>query len=254
MKRVYRKAISLLIVLLCVVVWEAAFQAKLLNSIIFGSPSLIWKAIRVDGLTFLQAMQITTFEVVVAIMISWSFGIAFGVLAGAYDFAGRVFAPFVSALIACPLVVLYPILMAWLGIGPVSKIAFGVLLGAFPIMQSTMVGVQAIDQGYMTMAKAMGASSFQRLSQVMVPLALPSVMGGLRLGTSLVIAGVVLTEMLASTDGLGFWISYNRTLFNTGQVYLGIALALVLTAVANAALSSVERRLGRWQALQQEAA
>jgi len=252
MKGLRRKVAGAAALIVLAAIWELAFQAKLLNPIIFGSPSLILGAIRVDGVTFLQGLEVTALEVLVAIVLSWSFGIAFGVLAGAIDFIGRVFAPYISAMIAIPIVVLYPVLMAWLGIGPPSKIAFGFLLGAFPIALNTMLGVRAIERGYLTMAEAMGASRVQTLVRIMVPLALPSVMSGLRLGTSLVIAGVVLTEMLASTDGLGFWITYNRTMFNTGQVYLGIILALVLTGAANAALSRMERRLGRWRALQQE--
>ena len=242
-----------LVVVLVIAAWEAAYRAHLFSPIIFGSPSLIMAAIRKDGFTFLAASEITTYEVVVATLAAWIFGVAFGVVAGAVGFIGRVSAPFLSAIIAIPIVVLYPLLMAWIGIGPESKIIFGFLLGAFPIALNTMLGVQSIDQGYVTMSIAMGAGSLQRLLLVMVPLALPSVMSGLRLGTSLVIAGVVLTEMLASTDGLGFWITYYRTTFDTGQVYLGIALALVLTAAANAALSYAERRLGRWRALQQDA-
>jgi NitT/TauT family transport system permease protein/taurine transport system permease protein len=65
------------------------------------------------------------------------------------------------------------------------------------------------------------------------------------LGTSLVIIGVVLSEMLGSTDGLGFWISYHRSLFNTGQVYLGILLCLLVASMANALLGFAERRLSR---------
>jgi NitT/TauT family transport system permease protein len=253
MSRFRVRALYLMAMLACMAVWEFAYRVGILSPIIFGAPSLIAEAIRVDGAKFWDAMQVTTFEVVIAIIISWSVGIAFGVLAGAIRFIGRVSAPFLSAIIAVPIVVLYPILMAWFGIGPESKVAFGVLLGTFPIALNTMLGVQAIEQGYMTMARAMGANRLQSVARVMVPLALPSVISGLRLGTSLVIAGVVLTEMLASTNGLGFLITYNRTIFNTGQVYLGIALALVLTAAANAALSYIERRLGRWRALQQEA-
>jgi ABC-type nitrate/sulfonate/bicarbonate transport system permease component len=59
------------------------------------------------------------------------------------------------------------------------------------------------------------------------------------------VIGVVLSEMLGSTDGIGFWISYHRALFNTGQVYLGILLALLIAGLANAALSLVERFYAR---------
>jgi NitT/TauT family transport system permease protein len=92
----------------------------------------------------------------------------------------------------------------------------------------------------------------QAMTQVLVPLALPAVITGLRLGTSLIIVGVILTEMLASTGGLGFLITYNRALFNTGHVVLGIILGLATSFAANAVLSFIENRYGRWRAMQRE--
>jgi NitT/TauT family transport system permease protein/taurine transport system permease protein len=144
-----------------------------------------------------------------------------------------------------PLVVLYPILLAWLGFGPLSKIVFGVVSGVFPVALNTLIGVRNIDRGFAVMAAAMGASRRQIMFQVMAPLALPAIVSGLRLGTSLIVIGVVLGEMLASTDGIGFWISYHRSLFNTGQVYLGILLALFIAGFANAMLSFLERLYSR---------
>jgi NitT/TauT family transport system permease protein/taurine transport system permease protein len=79
----------------------------------------------------------------------------------------------------------------------------------------------------------------------MAPLALPAIMSGLRLGTALIVIAVVLSEMLGSADGIGFWISYHRSLFNTGQVYLGILMALMVAWLANKVLSGVERIYGR---------
>jgi NitT/TauT family transport system permease protein/taurine transport system permease protein len=172
-------------------------------------------------------------------------GIGFGVLAGSLPLVARITAPVLSALIAVPLVVLYPLLIVWLGLGPASKVVFGVVSGIFPIALNTMVGVQGIDRGYATMAAAMGASSRQIMFLVMAPLALPAIVSGLRLGTALIVIGVVLSEMLGSTDGIGFWISYHRSLFNTGQVYLGILLALLVAGLANAVLSLVERAYAR---------
>jgi NitT/TauT family transport system permease protein len=252
MKPLRKIAWRLLVTALALGIWEGAYRLHLLSPIIFGSPSLIFKAASVDGLVFLKALQVTLYEILVAIAIAWTGGITLGVIAGTIRPLDRIASPFFGAMIAIPFVILYPILIAWLGIGPESKIVFGVLLGTFPIALSTMLGVRDIESGYASMALAMGASRFQTVTRVMVPLALPAVIGGLRLGTSLLIAGVILTEMLAATDGIGFWISYNRWLFNTGQVYLGIILALAIATAANLVLGRIDRRYGSWRARQQE--
>jgi NitT/TauT family transport system permease protein len=238
-------AVRFAILLSVLAVWEIAYRSGVLSPIIFAAPSLILSAAVKDGWTFVLAFRLTMFEITMAVLIAWSVGIVFGVIAGVWPLSARICAPILSSMIAVPLVVLYPILLAWLGLGPPSKIAFGTISGVFPIALNALVGVQSIDRGYVVMAVAMGASRRQVMFQVMAPLALPAIASGLRLGTALIVIGVVLSEMLASTDGIGFWISYHRGIFNTGQVYLGILLALIAAGIANFALSLIERAYSR---------
>jgi NitT/TauT family transport system permease protein/taurine transport system permease protein len=236
--------LKLLVLAVVLAVWEGAFRLGLLNPIIFGSPSLLVGAAISDGKTFLMAFQITAFEIAAAVLIAWALGILYGIVAGSLPLLGRFSLPILSSLIAVPLVVLYPIFMAWLGLGPSSKIVFGIVSGVFPIASGTIIGVRNAERGYARMAEAMGATRLQIMFQVMAPLALPAIMSGLRLGTALIIIGVVVGEMLGSADGIGFWISYHRSLFNSGQVYLGILMALMVAAIANALLVRVERAYG----------
>jgi len=137
-----RQLVRLAVLAVFLAVWEAVFRLELISPIIFGSPSLIVSAAVKDGWTFLLAFRITIFEIAMAILIAWTLGIAFGVLIGSVPLIARITAPVLSALIAVPLVVLYPLLIVWLGLGPASKVVFGVVSGIFPIALNTMVGVQ----------------------------------------------------------------------------------------------------------------
>jgi NitT/TauT family transport system permease protein/taurine transport system permease protein len=243
----------IVITLAALLVWELLYRVGLLNPLIFGAPSLMWSAAVKDGRAFVVAFQFTAYEIVAACAIAWFGGVAFGVIAGATAVRGRIFAPMLSAVIAVPLVVLYPIAIAWLGIGSGSKIAYGAVAGFCPVALATLYGIRTIDMRLAEMARAMGASRSQILVQVMTRLALPAIVSGLRIGTSLVIISVVQGEMLTSTDGLGFLISYHRALFNVGHVYIGILLVVLMAAAAHVALSALERHFGRWRQLQQAA-
>ena len=143
-----RQLIRLAVLALFLGIWEAAFRLGLMSSIIFASPSLIVEAATKDGWTFMLAFRITIFEITMAILIAWTLGIGFGVVAGSVPVLARIAAPVLSALIAVPLVVLYPVLIAWLGLGPASKVVFGVVSGIFPIALNTTVGVREINRGY----------------------------------------------------------------------------------------------------------
>jgi ABC-type nitrate/sulfonate/bicarbonate transport system permease component len=241
----------ILITLAILLVWELLFRVGFLNPLIFGSPSLLARAALTDGDTFLAAFRVTAIEILAAVAIAWAGGVAFGIAMGIAPMPALVAAPLLSGVIALPLVVLYPVLVAALGIGLMSKIVYGAAAGFFPVALATVIGIRAVDTRFIEMSRAMGASRAQIVWQVELRLAVPAIISGLRVGTSLAIISVIQSEMLAATDGLGFWISYHRSLFNVGQVYLGIILVLIAAAVSNIALSSLERRLGQWRVLEQ---
>ena len=77
-----RQLLRLAALVLFLAVWEATFRLGLLSPIVFGSPSLIANAAAKDGWDFLLAFRVTVFEIAMAILIAWSLGIAFGVVAG----------------------------------------------------------------------------------------------------------------------------------------------------------------------------
>jgi NitT/TauT family transport system permease protein/taurine transport system permease protein len=241
----------LIITLAVIATWEAAYRLGVLDPLIFGSPSLIVAAAIKDGPAFMAALRFTAGEIVLAAAIAWSCGVTLGVLAGAGTARSLIVAPILSAAIAVPLVVFYPVAIAWLGIGAPSKIAYGSAAGLFPIALATVLGIRSIDPRYAEMARAIGASRLQTLTRVEVRFALPAIVSGLRIGTSLAIISVIQGEMLTSTDGLGFLISYHRALFNVGHVYFGIVLVLLIAAISNIALSVLERRFGRARILEQ---
>ena len=234
-------------IVIAIASWQAICSAGLVSPIILASPSSIVHAAAVDGGEFLAAFRVTVVEIAIAVAATWSLGIAVGVLAGADALAALSINPILSSFFAIPLTVWYPLFVVWFGLGSESKIIYGVVCGFFPVALNTLAGIRLLDPHYIAFGRAIGAGRLQIQLRILLPLALPPIVAGLRIGTALVVSSVILAEMLASVDGLGFWISYHRTLFNTGHVYLGILLALACVLLVNVGLSHLERRLGRWR-------
>ena len=230
-------------------IWQAVCSFQLVNPILLASPLDIYRAASQSGGEFLTAFRLTEVEILTAIAIAWISGILVGAILGRMAIFGRVVSPIISSLFAVPLIIWYPYFIVWLGIGPESKIAYAALYGFFPIALNTLSAVQLVDRRYLTLGRSMGASQFQIFCRIVVMFALPGIISGLRIGTSLVVIGVIVAEMLASIGGLGFLISYHRTSFDTGHVYLGIFLALVCTLAVNLALSRLERKVDHWREL-----
>jgi NitT/TauT family transport system permease protein len=231
--------------------WEAVVRFGLVNRIILAAPSDIVLAAASDGGIFLRAFATTLAEIAAAVAIAWTLGVAIGIMVGSSRLLAAATAPVLSSIFAIPLIVLYPLLMAWLGIGPLSKVVFGAFSGFFPIALNTIDGVRAIEPRYLALARSIGATRLQTYGRVIFPLALPAMVSGLRVGTGLVVIGVLVTEMLASLGGVGFLISYHRTLFNTGHVYFGMLLALTLAVAVNIGLTRLDRRIGNWRLREQ---
>ena len=228
-------------------VWQAVCSAGLVSPIILASPLAILLAVRTSGLDYLSAIPVTLFEVVLGISAAWICGIAVGLLVGMSRLFSAAIAPILSAIFAMPLIVWYPIMLIWFGLGPESKIVFGAVGGFFPIALNTVTAAQTFDRRFITLGRSIGASGLQLFWKFVLPLLLPHIISGLRIGTSFVVIGILVSEMIASSDGIGFWISTNRTLFNTGDVYLGIVLALGACMLMNWMLTALERKAGAWR-------
>jgi NitT/TauT family transport system permease protein len=174
-------------------------------------------------------------------------GILAGAVVGSLPRPRLLIMPMVSSLYAVPLVILYPVFTVWLGIGSESKIAFAAIYGFLPTMLATAAGIQTIDPQLLLAARSMGATLSQRVTRVIIPAAIPTVLSGLRVGGALVIVGVVVSEMLISSAGVGYLISRYRTILDSPHVFAGVLLVLAMAIAFNALIRLIERRAAVWQ-------
>ena len=155
--------------------------------------------------------------------------------------------PMISSLYAVPLVILYPVLTVWLGIGPESKIAFASIYGFLPTMLATAAGIQTIDPQLLLAARSMGASLPQQITRVIIPASIPTILTGLRLGGALTIIGVVVSEMLTSSAGIGYLVTRYRTILDSPHVFGAIVMILLLSILFDVLARAIERRTMVWQ-------
>jgi NitT/TauT family transport system permease protein/taurine transport system permease protein len=242
--------IRLIVIVAILIAWEAVRRLNLVGPLLLASPTEIAAAFAKSWPEFFAAFQVTLAEIVAALAIAFVLGVGLGLIAGATTFTTLVSGPILASLFAVPLITWYPLFMVWFGIGAASKIAYGVISGFFPIAINTMNGIRNIDQQYLVYGRAIGCSSPQIIARILFPLALPSIIAGLRIGVALVIIGVIVAEMLGSVQGIGYLITNYRNLYEIGAVYLGILLSLLCALFANLGLSVLERRFTHWREMQ----
>jgi NitT/TauT family transport system permease protein len=129
------------------------------------------------------------------------------------------------------------------GLGISAKVAFGVMHGIIPVIIFTMDAVRTIHPVLLKTARVLKLSPIQTASRILLPAMLPEVMTGLRVGFSLTLLGVIIGEMFASQQGLGFLIITGMNVHNV-RLLTAVTLLLTLFAVATSSLLLiVERRL-----------
>ncbi|MGA2942070.1 MAG: ABC transporter permease [Xanthobacteraceae bacterium] len=243
-----RRRIILMVIILGS--WEAVCRFHLVVPLLLASPSEIIGALIQSWPEYLVALRFTVAEIAVALVVAWSLGIVTGTAAGMIPLLGAAIGPILVSLFAVPLITWYPLFMVWFGIGMTSKIVYAVVSGFFPIAINTMNGVRGLDHRYFLFGQAIGCSRRQVIFRILLPMAMPSIVSGLRIGTALIVIAVIVAEMLASLGGIGYVISYYRSIYATAHVYLGILFALACALLANWGLGILERRFTHWRELQ----
>jgi ABC-type nitrate/sulfonate/bicarbonate transport system permease component len=194
----------------------------------------------------LQHLLLTLREIVVAYALAIAAGLAAGFALGANRLVGRAYGPILAALYAVPAVVWYPSLMLFFGLDAASKIAFGFLLGFFPITLAVLAGIRQVNPQLLVVARAFGADGVTAFRKVTLPAMLFTLVGGLRTGLALAVIGVIVGEVLGSKSGMGSLINHAYGLFRTPDYIALVVLTLGLIVGSDAIAGLLERRAQRW--------
>ena len=236
-----------LIVIFLIMLWELLPRTGLIPELFLPSLSSTLSAGWSEAAEYGHALTVTLYEVAVSMVFACGGGIVAGAVVGSLPRPRILIMPMISSIYAVPLVILYPVFTVWLGIGSESKIAFASIYGFLPTMLAVAAGIQTIDPQLVLAARSMGATLSQRLVRVIIPAAIPTVLSGLRVGGALVIVGVVVSEMLISSAGIGYLISRYRTILESAHVFAGVLLVLAMAIAFNAAIRWIERKAAIWQ-------
>ena len=236
------------VVILMLIIWEIAARF-FVDKLFLSPPSAVFTQLNTvfetNGVP--NALRISAYEIVVAFAMSVVIGLAVGLLVGLQRFTHRSFMPIILLLYGTPQITILPLFILYFGIGPASKIAFGVSHGIFPIIVTVVAGVQNIKPILLTSARSMGASRWHIFRWVIFPHMIPSFFAGMRLGMTGVLLGVLLAELYVSTAGIGYFTTLFTQNFNPTKL-LGLISVLAAMAIAlNEIVRRAEIHYSRWR-------
>jgi NitT/TauT family transport system permease protein/taurine transport system permease protein len=181
-------------------------------------------------------------------------GILLGLLIGLSPLFSRIFGPFINFLYAIVEGAWIPLFVVWWGYGLKVIIVLLVYIIVFPVLYNTMVGVRMVPQVYINAARALGASWFAIIRDVVLPGSLPNILTGFRVGAGFAFRGLIFAEMLAAKTGIGYLIYEGVSSQNTARTVVGmICMGFIWLIIDNVYLKPIERAtVERWGLLVSE--
>ena len=229
--------------------WWAVARLSGLPPFILPTPGQVlrrgWDALQ-SGL-LLRHTWVTLQEVLVGLSLGVLLGAPLGYALAKSRRLERIFAPYIVASQAVPVVAIAPLLIIWFGPGMQSKVLITVLITFFPLLMNTLVGVRSVPEEMYHLLCSLGARRWQVLRYLEIPAALPMFFSGLRIAATLSVVGAVVGEFIAAREGLGLLINEARGRYDTALVFVGVLTLMVLALGLYAAVRYAEKRLLTWQ-------
>ena len=155
--------------------------------------------------------------------------------------------PLFKAFAQVPVLGWLPLLMLLVGIDEALKIILISKAALVPIALNTYKGIQGVPTRYIEVARVLRFSRWQLQSKVIFPAAIAPIWNGIRYGLTHAWLALVVVELLASSEGLGFMIVYGRQLFQLDVVLAAVVVVGIVGYLLDRGLAATEQRLLRWR-------
>ena len=190
----------------------------------------------------LRAVAVHLGYTVVSVSVGFVLGVALGIVLSRFPRAARFILPALSVLNTVPGIVFIGLLFLWLGMRPITVMAALSIYAAFPVLKNTVAGLAAVEPQYKEAARGCGMDQFQRLRLVELPLAMPTIIGGLRLSTVYTVSWAVLAAMIGQ-GGLGDFIYKGVSSNNHVLILQGAIPAALLAFLLGSLVDALQKRV-----------
>ena len=239
---------SAIVPILIVAVWEILVRTGVINPMILPAPSRVllkWIDYFKSGELPRDAIS-SLYRVAMGFLIGTALALPIGLAMGASRTAYAYLNGVVQVLRPIPPIAFVPLAILWFGLGNPPAF-FLISLGAFfPVLMNTIAGVRSVDDIYVRAARNLGANQRSLFFRVVVPAAMPHIMTGIRVGFGVAFIVVIVAEMIAVNNGLGYRILEAREFFWSDKIIAGMISIGLLGLGIDAILSRVSDYLLRW--------
>jgi putative hydroxymethylpyrimidine transport system permease protein len=234
----------LFVAILLLIIWEGIVGLGWIPSFILPAPTAIWGAlIENRELLLEQHLPATLKEVLIGFGLAVVGGLSLGVAMHFSRALEKILYPFLVISQTIPLIAISPIFIMWFGYTIWSKIAVTILIAFFPIVVSTYDGLKAGGNEYRELLLTMGANRWTIFKKIQIPMALPSILSGLKMSAVFCVVGATIGEWLGASEGLGYFSRRMSGNLQADAVFAAIFLLSLLGIILFLLIDLIEKQL-----------
>jgi NitT/TauT family transport system permease protein/putative hydroxymethylpyrimidine transport system permease protein len=226
--------------------WEAYTRLSGIDPLLLPPPSDVASALWTERRALASDLAVTATEVLAGLSVALIGGLLLALALHRWPRLHRGSYPLLVASQAIPIVVIAPLLVAWLGFGLLPKVMIVALICFFPVTVTTLDALGRVDPQQRTMLRSLGASANQQLRWLDLPSALPAALSGAKVAVAVGSIAAVFAEYAGSDSGLGHLLLTSIPQLRTDLAWATVVVLAALAVSCVAAISAAERRLIPW--------
>jgi NitT/TauT family transport system permease protein len=241
-----RHAPSFLLFAVLLVIWQLAPPLLKIREYLLPGPASVVRAALNFSIPWHTHLTVTTLEILGGFVLAGAAGVALGVAIAWSPTIARALVPFLVFVNTLPKVAVAPLFLLWLGYGIVPNVLIAALIGFFPVVINTAVGLTQVDDELLDLGRAFGAPTWKVFLKIRLPNALPYVLSALKITATAAVVGAIVGEFVASQAGLGMVIVNAQTNLNTPVAFAALGWISIIGLALYGAVSLAARWWAPW--------
>ena len=230
-----------------IALWQMAVSFLDIREYLLPAPGTVLSAMGTGSdIPWRSHLWVTTLEVVGAFVIAGVSGVLLGMAIAWSATLARALMPFLVFVNTLPKVAIAPLFLMWLGYGIWPNMLIGALIGFFPVVVNTAVGLTQIDDDMLDLGRVFNAPKWKVFLKIRVPNAYPYILSALKVTASAAVIGAVVGEFVASQRGLGYVIMTTQSSMNTPAAFAALVWISILGLLLFGLVAGLSRLLAPW--------
>jgi NitT/TauT family transport system permease protein len=226
--------------------WQLAVSVLRIREYLLPGPWAVLRAAVDFRIPWAHHIWITSAEILGAFLLAGAVGVLLGTAIAWSPTVASALVPFLVFVNTLPKVAVAPLFLLWLGYGIFPNMLIGALIGFFPVVINTAVGLTQVESDMLDLGRVFGAPKWKVFATIRIPNAFPYILSALKITATAAVVGAIVGEFVASQAGLGSVIVITQTNLNTPVAFAALVWISVVGLVLYGAVGLAARWLAPW--------